>query len=166
MAKSRTVGKGKSLDAAFKIERTYESVKKGIKKEVMEGLIDSAQKILDRARELAPKETGALRASGKLQDAKGSVLAKGRAGGGRASQTQVKVVFGGALGPDADNHWDRREKNLTNGLVLYAAAVHANHPTNALFLLQAEQELGSEVFDEVRKRTSNVIRHRGRAFKK
>lgn len=155
---------GVNKDSVFKVQRTFEAVQKGIKDEVVKGVEEAAQKILDRAKELAPEDTGALKASGKIVKggAQVSVLAKGRAGGGRGSQVSVQVEFGGDLAP---GEAISDTKTLVNGKVNYAAAVHELHPTNAHFLLHAEQELANDFKEIIRNRTANVIRKRGQSFR-
>ena len=146
----------------FRVQRTWEAVQKGIKKAVVDGVEESAQKILDRAIELAPRETNALIASGKLINKKATVLAQGRAGGGSGSQVSITIEFVGELAGRIPIH---SSKNLVNGRVNYAAAVHELHPTNAHFLLQAEHELANDMKETIREKTSNVIRKNTKSFR-
>lgn len=140
------------------VARTYESILSEINDEVREALIEAANKILDSAVIKAPKQTGVLRASGKVIPSEKSL------GKGKPKKITVAVSFGGTPDGKHKDQWDNGDtRNLRNGLVTHAALIHE---TRTPYLLHAEQENAEEVMNIMKKRTQNLIKKYGRSYKK
>lgn len=143
------------------VSAKFESIAKGLTVAAREGSKEFAEDVLRTAVKNAPKETGALRASGKIRMGRASNSVD-RSG----NKVTVEVVFGGTLNAKAENfqEWDGRTKNLKGGLVTYAAVIHETHEGGGRFFLRnALQQHANEYKDKVRKRTKNLLRKGGKS---
>jgi hypothetical protein len=145
----------------FTVAAKLEAIAKGLTNEAREGAAEFGEKVLLKAAANAPKQTGALRASGKVNRgvASNSVDKSGK-------KVTVEVSFGGRLDPNSPtfSEWDGRDINLRGGLVTYAAVIHENHNGGGRFFLKkALQDSARQYQEIVRKRTQNLIRRGGKS---
>ena len=139
MAKATVKGQRELRQNFSKFVRSFQD-------ETIEAMRDSAERILDEAVEEAPRQTGALQESGRVE----------RLGEVKQAGFGAEIIFSVAFG--GDFRVTPTRNTTADGRVDYAAIVHElNHP----YLLIAIQNVQNEIEPGIRERLKSMVRKTG-----